>query len=114
MFQKITEYRFDKISYHKNSYHHEKFLFFSQFQFFSAVSMMEMIDETVGLDGSKLIDIGCGCGMLMTSAATLYDPETVLGVDIDEDALATCSRNLETAEITEKYGGAHLLIEFFF
>ncbi|CAL2037396.1 unnamed protein product [Caenorhabditis brenneri] len=67
-----------------------------------AVSMMEMIDETVGLDGVKVVDIGCGCGMLMTTVATLYEPESVLGVDIDEEALETCSRNLETAEVQER------------
>ncbi|CAI2347367.1 unnamed protein product [Caenorhabditis sp. 36 PRJEB53466] len=67
-----------------------------------AVSMMQMIDDTVGIDGAKLVDIGCGCGMLMTSAAALYEPEKVLGVDIDQEALATCSRNLATARVTEK------------
>ncbi|UMM23495.1 hypothetical protein L5515_004184 [Caenorhabditis briggsae] len=66
-----------------------------------AVSMMEMIDETVGLDGVKLVDIGCGCGMLMTTAATLYDLKSVVGIDIDEDALKICAKNLETADIQE-------------
>lgn len=66
-----------------------------------AVSMVEMIDETVGLDGVKVVDIGCGCGMLMTTIASLYEPESVLGIDVDEDALAICSRNLETADVQE-------------
>lgn len=63
---------------------------------------MEMIDETIGFEGKKLIDIGCGCGMLMTTAATMYELETVLGVDIDDEALKICSRNLETAEVQDR------------
>uniref|UniRef100_A0A8R1EEZ4 Methyltransferase-like protein 5 n=1 Tax=Caenorhabditis japonica TaxID=281687 RepID=A0A8R1EEZ4_CAEJA len=62
---------------------------------------MEMIDEEVGLTAAKLVDIGCGCGMLMTSAAALYEPQKVVGVDVDEDALAVCKRNLRRADVEE-------------
>ncbi|KAF1761767.1 hypothetical protein GCK72_010023 [Caenorhabditis remanei] len=67
-----------------------------------AVSMMEMINELVGLDGVKLVDVGCGCGMLMTTAATLYEPESVLGIELDEDALKVCARNIEFADVQER------------
>uniref|UniRef100_A0A8R1EK56 Methyltransferase-like protein 5 n=2 Tax=Caenorhabditis japonica TaxID=281687 RepID=A0A8R1EK56_CAEJA len=66
-----------------------------------AVKIMEMIDEEVGLEGAKLVDIGCGCGMLMTSAAALYEPQKVVGVDVDEDALTVCKRNLRRADVEE-------------
>uniref|UniRef100_A0A8R1ENF2 Methyltransferase domain-containing protein n=1 Tax=Caenorhabditis japonica TaxID=281687 RepID=A0A8R1ENF2_CAEJA len=69
-----------------------------------AVKIMEMIDEEVGLTAAKLVDIGCGCGMLMTSAAALYEPQKVVGVDVDEDALAVCKRNLRRADVEEMFG----------
>uniref|UniRef100_A0A1I7TEP0 Methyltransferase-like protein 5 n=1 Tax=Caenorhabditis tropicalis TaxID=1561998 RepID=A0A1I7TEP0_9PELO len=72
-----------------------------------AVSMIEMINDIVGLNGAKVVDIGCGCGMLMTTAASLYEPESVLGIDIDEDALEICSRNIETAEVNERCDTLH-------
>ncbi|CAI5444865.1 unnamed protein product [Caenorhabditis angaria] len=67
-----------------------------------AVSMMEMIDSEVGIDDCLIADLGCGCGMLMTTIATCYEPQQIIGIDIDEDALEICSRNIESTEIEEK------------
>lgn len=45
-------------------------------------------------------DFGCGCGML-SIAATLMGAEKVYSVDIDEDALVICKRNLEDLGIID-------------
>ncbi|CAB3403152.1 unnamed protein product [Caenorhabditis bovis] len=66
-----------------------------------AVSMMEFIEDQVGFDNATVADLGCGCGMLMTTIAACYEPATVIGVDIDDDALKICSENLSIAEVHE-------------
>jgi len=45
-------------------------------------------------------DFGCGCGML-SIAATLMGADKVISVDIDEDALKICKRNLEDLGIID-------------
>uniref|UniRef100_A0A0P4WGW9 Methyltransferase small domain-containing protein n=1 Tax=Scylla olivacea TaxID=85551 RepID=A0A0P4WGW9_SCYOL len=51
------------------------------------------------LEGKLVADLGCGCGML-TVAAAIMGAATVVGFDIDSDALKTCKENLEELEIT--------------
>ena len=49
--------------------------------------------------GRAVVDLGCGPGVLAAGAAAL-GAGSVLGVDIDEDALAVARANLEEAELT--------------
>ncbi|CAD6188424.1 unnamed protein product [Caenorhabditis auriculariae] len=66
-----------------------------------SLAMMDAIDELTPLDGATVADLGCGCGMLMTTAAFAFSPSYVLGVEIDDDAIATCCENLEHAEVQD-------------
>ncbi|XP_050734066.1 rRNA N6-adenosine-methyltransferase METTL5-like [Eriocheir sinensis] len=50
------------------------------------------------LEGKLVADLGCGCGML-TAAAAIMGAATVVGFDIDSDALEICKGNLEELEI---------------
>ncbi|XP_012939488.1 rRNA N6-adenosine-methyltransferase METTL5 isoform X2 [Aplysia californica] len=52
----------------------------------------DLVDKTVA-------DLGVGCGVLSVGASMLGSGY-VLGIDIDEDALATCSANLDEFEMT--------------
>jgi predicted RNA methylase len=45
------------------------------------------------IHGKYVADLGCGCGMLSIAAA-LLGAETVYSIDIDQDALKICRRNL--------------------
>uniref|UniRef100_A0A914V2M3 Methyltransferase-like protein 5 n=1 Tax=Plectus sambesii TaxID=2011161 RepID=A0A914V2M3_9BILA len=63
-----------------------------------AATIMQTIDsEHDGIDGKAVADLGSGCGPLLISAA-LLGAQYCVGFEIDEDALATCSDNLKTAE----------------
>ncbi|BFZ01927.1 hypothetical protein BsWGS_04966 [Bradybaena similaris] len=64
-----------------------------------AACMLHTICSTYDdLTDKSIVDLGVGCGVLSIGAAML-GAGYVLGVDIDEDALDTCSRNLEDFEI---------------
>ncbi|VDO65490.1 unnamed protein product [Heligmosomoides polygyrus] len=64
-----------------------------------AISIVDSIDRLVGLDGRFVADLGCGCGMLMSTIALAYQPAAVVGMDIDEYALSICRENLEDLEV---------------
>lgn len=50
------------------------------------------------IEGKRVVDLGCGCGML--SLACLYAGATsVLGVDIDSDALDQFRRNVKNLDL---------------
>ena len=56
--------------------------------------MIYTAENTFGdIRGKYVADLGCGCGMLSISAA-LLGAETVYSMDIDQDALKICRRNL--------------------
>jgi predicted RNA methylase len=46
------------------------------------------------IQGSKIIDLGIGCGMLSIAAA-LLGAESITGIDIDPEAIATAKANIE-------------------
>lgn len=57
-------------------------LFFSlstSSQIHNLVAIVDYIDDLVGLEGSTVADLGCGCGMLMIAIAAAYEPSYVLG-----------------------------------
>lgn len=45
------------------------------------------------INGRSVLDLGCGAGML-SAAALLLEPELVVGVEIDTDAIADCVSNI--------------------
>lgn len=53
--------------------------------------------------GGRVVDFGCGCGML--SLACVYaGAASVLGIDVDEDALNQCRENMELLGIDKDDG----------
>jgi putative methylase len=50
------------------------------------------------IDGKRVIDLGCGTGVLSVGAA-LLGAEEVIGVDIDPGALQVAKRNAEALEV---------------
>ncbi|KAJ2719703.1 hypothetical protein GGI07_005059 [Coemansia sp. Benny D115] len=52
------------------------------------------------IDGKAVIDLGCGCGMLSVAAA-MMGAASVLGVDIDADALEIAQENIDEFELAE-------------
>lgn len=49
------------------------------------------------VEGQTVVDLGCGTGMLAIGAAMLGSP-SVVGLDVDPDALATAQRNVDKFE----------------
>lgn len=50
-----------------------------------------------GFEGKTVVDLGCGTGMLSAGAALLGSP-SVLGIDVDEDALEVALENRDQFE----------------
>jgi len=50
------------------------------------------------IEGRTVLDLGCGTGMLSVGAG-LMDPELVLGLDCDQDAIAIAKRNADEEEV---------------
>jgi len=57
-----------------------------------AAHLVHVADLQGDIDGRVVVDLGCGTGMLALGAA-LRGPETVVGLDIDPDPLATAREN---------------------
>ncbi|KAJ1725843.1 Methyltransferase-like protein 5 [Coemansia erecta] len=52
------------------------------------------------IDGKSVVDLGCGCGMLSIAAA-MMGAKSVLGIDIDEDALEIAHENIGEFELDD-------------
>jgi len=50
------------------------------------------------LKEKNICDLGCGTGML-SIACSFMEPDYILGIDIDTDALKTCQENIESFDI---------------
>lgn len=50
------------------------------------------------IEGRTVLDLGCGTGILSVGAG-LLDPDTVVGLDCDESAIAIAKRNAEEEEV---------------
>lgn len=57
-----------------------------------ASHLVHLADLNDDLDGHRVVDLGCGTGMLALGAA-LRGSDSVVGVDLDPDALATAAGN---------------------
>ncbi|MFH4977765.1 hypothetical protein AB6A40_004474 [Gnathostoma spinigerum] len=64
-----------------------------------ALSILNCINAEDCIEGHAVADLGCGCGILLLGMAKL-GASYGLGIDIDEDALAICQRNIEVTEFT--------------
>lgn len=64
-------------------------------------SMCIDVAEQLNLNGKKVLDVGCGSGILGLSAL-LLGAESAELVDIDEQATAIACRNAEINKLTEK------------
>ncbi|XP_072943443.1 rRNA N(6)-adenosine-methyltransferase METTL5 [Epargyreus clarus] len=65
----------------------------------AAISLFTIQTQFDALEGKMVLDAGCGPGMLSLGAAAL-EAGTVIGVDIDDDALETFSENIQDTEMT--------------
>ncbi len=64
---------------------------------------MEFLEEYV-TPGSKLLDVGCGSGILSV-AGLLLGAESAIGVDIDPLAVKTAVQNAERNEVSDRFTG---------
>ena len=66
-----------------------------------AAIMLHQIQTKFGdIEGCSVLDLGCGCGILSIGSVML-GAGYVLGIDVDEEALEVCRRNLDEHEISE-------------
>ncbi|KAJ1883713.1 Methyltransferase-like protein 5 [Kickxella alabastrina] len=52
------------------------------------------------IDGKSVVDLGCGCAMLSVAAA-MMGASSVLGIDIDADALEIAQENIDECEVAD-------------
>lgn len=65
----------------------------------AAVMLHEIQTKFGDIDGCSVLDLGCGCGILSIGSVML-GASYVLGIDVDEDALKVCQKNLEDYDIS--------------
>ena len=61
---------------------------------------LEMLEDNIK-DGSRMLDIGCGSGIL-SIAALLFGAEKAVGVDIDSLAVKVATENAEINDLSNK------------
>lgn len=64
----------------------------------AAIMLHEIQTKFGDIDGCSVLDLGCGCGILSIGSVML-GASYVLGIDVDEEALEICQKNLEDFEI---------------
>lgn len=64
----------------------------------AAIMLHEIQTKFGDIDGCSVLDLGCGCGVLSIGCVML-GASYVLGIDVDEEALEVCQKNLEDFEI---------------
>lgn len=53
-------------------------------------------------DGMRILDLCCGSGSIAIHAALAFDEASVVGLDIDPDALALCHENIAMYELGQR------------
>ncbi len=64
----------------------------------TTISCLEELEELNGLEGAKVLDLGCGTGILALAASKL-GASSVVAVDIDQGAVETCRKNARLNDI---------------
>ena len=54
-------------------------------------------DLKESMEGGKIADVGCGCGISTRSLAKLFPTSTVLGIDSHEESIEDCKKEIESA-----------------
>jgi len=65
-----------------------------------AVEILSEMERVGALKECSLVDLGCGCGVLMIGARAM-GCRFCLGIDVDPDALTISQRNIATSELGE-------------
>lgn len=65
----------------------------------AAFMLHEIQTKYRDIDGCSVLDLGCGCGILSIGSVML-GASYVLGIDVDEEALEVCQKNLEGYDIS--------------
>jgi predicted RNA methylase len=65
----------------------------------AAIMLHEIQMKFSDIDGCSVLDLGCGCGVLSIGSVML-GATYVLGIDLDEEALEVCQRNLDSFDIS--------------
>ncbi|KAJ1834538.1 hypothetical protein IWW55_004931 [Coemansia sp. RSA 2706] len=66
-----------------------------------AARVLYTAETTYGdIEGRAVVDLGCGCGMLSVAAA-MMGASSVVGVDVDSDALEIAQDNIDEFEVGE-------------
>src|SRR5215475_11211643 len=61
---------------------------------------MELLDQAAIQTGHRVLDIGCGTGILVTLIKRLHSDVNVVGLDPDPKALARARRKAERSAVT--------------
>lgn len=64
----------------------------------ASVMLHEIQTKFKDIDGCTVLDLGCGCGVLSIGSVML-GATYVLGIDVDEEALEVCQKNLDDFDI---------------
>ena len=67
-----------------------------------ALASVPDLHEVLAAPGTRIADIGCGEGWSSIALASAYPDAAVVGIDVDEPALATARSNTETEGIADR------------
>ncbi|KAJ2340927.1 hypothetical protein IWW50_006594, partial [Coemansia erecta] len=66
-----------------------------------AARVLYTAETTYGdIEGKAVVDLGCGCGMLSIAAA-MMGASSVVGIDVDSDALEIAQENIDDFEVQD-------------
>ena len=71
-----------------------------QYQTSALLASRILLDVQEDLKDKTVLDLGCGSG-IFTAGPLFLEADFVLGVDVDEDAIEVCRRNLEEIFVEE-------------
>ena len=59
-------------------------------------------DESALFPGAKILDVGCGCGLIALMVAQRFDGSQVLGLDIDTDSVVEARENALSSPFADR------------
>ena len=81
---------------------------FKQFEVFHSKSSMKVGVDAVllgawaGEEASKILDVGCGCGVISLMLAQRFPEAEILGIDIDKDSIEEANLNFKNSKWSER------------